>query len=140
MSKSNAMETAMLLLYFNAVTHAELAENDTTGPSANLTAALHTASPAETGTQLTNEAAYTSYARVNVARTAGGWTVTGNSVSPVANIDFPAATGGSETETHFSVGTGTSNFMMYFGTLTPNIVVASGVTPSVTTASTIDED
>lgn len=140
MSKSNAFETDMLELFFNATALAELAENDSTSPSANLTVALHTGDPGEAGDQTTSEAAYTSYARVNVARTSGGWTVSGNSVVPVSNIDFPAATGGSETESHFSVGTGTGDYMMYFGTVTPNIVVASGVTPRLTTATSITED
>ena len=102
--------------------------------------ALHTASPGEAGTQLTNEATYGAYARVNVARTTGGWTVTANSVSPVASIDFPEATSGTETITHFSVGSGDSNYMMYFGTVTPNIAVVTGVIPKLKTTSTITED
>ncbi len=140
MSKSNAFETDMLELYFNAVSHANLADNTATSPATNLTVALHTADPGEAGTQATNEATYTSYARVTVARTAGGWTVTGNSVSPVSDITFPQATGGSETITHFSIGTGTTDYMMYYGTITPNIVVSINVTPVVTNASTVTED
>ncbi|WP_208858185.1 hypothetical protein [Ensifer sp. LC163] len=88
------------------------------------------------------EATYTSYARVAVARTTGGWTVTNNSVSPVANIDFPAATGGTNTITHFGVGTVATlaGKLLYSGTVTPNISVSSGVTPRLTTASTVTED
>ena len=41
----------------------------------SLYVSLHTGTPAVTGTQATNECAYTSYARVAVARTAGGWTI-----------------------------------------------------------------
>lgn len=140
MSKSNAFETDMLELYFNATTHNDLAENDTTSPAANITVALHTASPGEAGTQATSEATYTGYARVNVARTSGGWTVTGNSVSPVSAITFGECTGGTNTITHFSVGTGVSNYMMYYGTVTPNISVSTGVTPQLGTGTTIDED
>jgi len=140
MSKTNAFETDFLELIFNATTLDDLAENDTTSPAANLTVSLHTASPGEAGTMLTNEAAYTSYARVTVVRTSGGWTVASGSVSPVANIEFPAATGGSETITHFGLGTGVSNNLMYYGTVTPNISVSNGVTPRLTTASTITED
>lgn len=140
MSKSNACENALLLLMFNATTFAEIAENDTTGPSANLTAALHTGDPGEAGDQTTSECTYTSYARVNVARTGGGWTVTANSVSPAAEISFPAATGGSETATHWSIGTGTGDVMLYSGTITPNIVISSGVTPKLTTATAVTED
>lgn len=140
MSKTNSFENSLLLLIFNATTIADLAENDTTSPATTLTVSLHTADPGEAGTMTTNEAAYGSYARVTVARTAGGWTVTGNSVSPVANIDFPQATSGTETITHFGVGTGVSNNLMYKGTVTPNIAVSTGVQPRLTTASTITED
>ena len=140
MSKTNATENDILLLIFNATAIADIAENDTTSPATTLTVSLHTSSPGEAGDMTTNEAAYTSYARVTVARTSGGWTVTGNSVSPVANIDFPTATGGSETITHVGIGTGTSDDLMYYGAVTPNIVVSNGVTPRLTTASTITED
>lgn len=142
MSKSNTCENSLLLLLFNATTFADLAENDTTSPATNLYVSLHTADPGEAGNQSTNEIAYTSYARVAVARTGSGWTVTGNSVSPAANIDFPAGTGGSGTATHFGVGVGASGatVLLYSGTVTPNIVCGSGVTPRLTTASAITED
>ena len=140
MSKGNTFENDFLKLIFNATAIADLAENDATSPATTLTVSLHTADPGEAGTMTTSEATYTSYARVTVARTSGGWTVTANSVSPVANIDFPAGTGGSGTVTHFGVGTGVSNNLMYSGTVTPNIVTGNGVTPRLTTASTVTED
>lgn len=140
MSASNDFENKVMALYFNATAHADLAENDSSSPATTLTVSLHTADPGEAGDMTTNEATYTSYARVTVARTSGGWTVTGNSVSPVANIDFPAATGGSETITHFGIGTGVTDNLMFSGTVTPNISVSSGVTPRLTTATTITAD
>jgi hypothetical protein len=141
MSKGNTYENDLLKLIFNAVGIADLADNDATSPCTNLTVALHTADPGEAGDQTTNEIAYTSYARQTVARTTGGWTVTANSVSPVASIDFPAMTGGAGgTVTHFSVGTGVSNKLLYSGTVTPNLVVATSVAPRLTTATTITED
>lgn len=140
MSKSNVLETALLELLFNATSIANLADNTATSPATTLTIALHTADPGEAGIMTTSEATYTSYARQTVARTSGGWTVTGNSVTPVSAIDFPQATGGSETITHFSVGTGVTNNIMYKGTVTPNIVVSSGVQPRLTTATQITED
>lgn len=141
MSKGNTYETDVLALIFNATAIADLADNDATSPATTLTVALHTADPGEAGTQLTSEIAYTGYARIAVARTTGGWTVTGNSVSPVANIDFGEMTGGAGgTVTHFSVGTGTANKLLYSGTVTPNIVVTSGVIPRLKTTSTITED
>jgi len=137
---SNAAETALLELIFNGDTWANLADDTATSPATNLTVALHTADPGEAGDQTTNEATYTGYERVNVARTSGGWTVTDNSVSPAAEISFAAATGGSETITHFSIGTGTGDAMIVKGTVTPNIVVSSGVTPKLTAATAITAD
>lgn len=141
MSKGNTYENDILKLIFNATAIADLAQDDGSSPATTLTVALHTSDPGEAGDQTTNETAYTGYARVAVARTAGGWTVTGNSVSPVANIDFgecTAAAGGPIT--HFSVGTGVANKLLYSGTVTPNITMAVGVIPRLKTTSTITED
>ncbi len=140
MSKTNAFENDLLELIFNGTAIADIAENDATSPATTLTVSLHTASPGEAGNMATNEATYTSYARVTVSRSAGGWTVTGNSVSPTSNIDFPTATGGAETITHVGIGSGTANNLMYYGALSPTIAVSNGVTPRITTASTITED
>jgi len=142
MSISNTTETAILDLIFTAVAWANYADNAATSPQTNIHCALHTADPGDTGTMSTSEAAYTSYARVNVARTTAGWTTTGGSVSPDAEIAFPAATGGSETETYFSTGKtgGGAAAILFSGTVTPNIAVASGVTPKLTTATTITLD
>lgn len=142
MSKSNALENALLLLLFNATTFANVAINATSSPITNIEVSLHTADPGETGDQTTSESAYTSYARVAVARTSGGWTISANSVSPAATITFPAGTGGSGTATHFGVGsahTG-SGVLWYSGTVTPNIVTGNGITPALSTATTITED
>lgn len=108
MSFSNATETNLLKLIYTAVAWAGVADNAASSPLTNIYVALHTADPGETGDQTTSESAYTSYARVAVARTTGGWTVTTNSVSPVANITFPQATGGTETLYYFSTGKATS--------------------------------
>jgi len=142
MSKSNAFENSLLKLIFNATAIANLADNATSSPLTNLYVSLHTADPGEAGDQSTSEATYTGYARVAVLRTSGGWTVTNNSVSPVANIDFPNCTGGTNTVTYFGVGTASSGagVLYYSGTVTPSISVSSGVTPRLTTASTITED
>lgn len=142
MSKSNVLENSLLLLLFNATLFANVAINATASPITNVHVSLHTADPGEAGDQSTSESAYTSYARVAVARTSGGWTVTANSVSPVATITFPAGTGGSGTVTYFGVGnliSGTG-VLWYSGTVTPNIVTGNGVTPSLSTATAITED
>ena len=145
MSKSNDLENQLLLLIFNN-TNISLV-GDATGLRGSTTAgslfvSLHTADPGEAGTQSTSEATYTSYARVAVARSGSGWTVTGNSVSPAAAISFPACTGGTNTITHFGIGTDSSGAgkLLYKGTVSPNIAVSSGVTPQLTTATAISED
>lgn len=142
MSKSNAFETALLNLMFNATAFANFADNAASSPVTSLYVSLHTADPGEAGDQTTSEAAYTSYARVAVLRTSGGWTVSGNSVSPAANIDFPACTGSTSTVTHFGIGKSISGagVLLYSGTVTPNISVSTGVTPRLTTATACTED
>lgn len=144
MSKSNAFETDLLALFFNATPIADLADDDQSTPATNLYVSLHTGNPDEAGTQATSEATYGSYARVAVARTSGGWTISGDTVTPVAEIAFPQASSGSETITHFGIGTNPTatqaGYLMYSGTVTPNIAVSSGVTPRLTTATQIIED
>ncbi len=142
MSKGNTFENDWLKLIFNATAIANIADNAASAPFTDLYVSLHTADPGEAGDQTTNEATYTSYARAAVARTSGGWTVTGNSVSPVAAVNFAEATAGSEIITHVAVGTASTGTgkILYSGTVTPNIAVSAGVTPSLKTTSTITED
>jgi hypothetical protein len=142
MSKGNTFENDLLKLIFNGTAIVNIADNAAMSPLTNLYVSLHTDDPGEAGDQTTNECAYTSYARVAVARSGSGWTVTNNSVSPAAEISFPAATGGSETATHWGVGTASSGAgkLLYSGTVSPNIAISSGVTPKLTTSSTITED
>lgn len=142
MSKGNTFENDLVKLIFQATAIANIADNAASSPLTNLYVSLHTADPGEAGSQTTSECAYTSYARVAVARTSGGWTVTNNSVSPAAAITFPAATGGSETATNWGVGTASSGAgkLLYKGSISPTIAISTGVTPSLTTASTVTED
>ena len=135
MSASNAFETALLQHIFTNTAIANV--GDATGLPASATAgslyvSLHTADPGEAGAQNTSEAGYTSYARVAVARTSGGWTVSGASAVNTAVINFPAATGGTATVTHFGVGTSTSGagMLLFSGPLTASLAVSSGITPS----------
>jgi hypothetical protein len=145
-SKSNSFENSLLLLVFNNTNIANV--GDATGLRGSSTAgslyvSLHTADPGEGGSQTTSEAAYTGYARVAVARSGAGWTVTGNSVSPAANIDFgecTASAGGPIT--HVGIGTDSSGAgtLLYKGAVTPNITMAVGVIPRLKTTSTVTED
>ena len=140
--KSNAYDQFVLDMLFNAVFSdiAGIAQN-AGSPLTNLYVSLHTADPGPAGNQSTSEAVYTSYARQAVVRTSSGWTRTAQSVSPNATIAFPAATGGGETETFFGVGTLASGAgtLLYSGAISPTIAVTNGVTPQLTTATTVTE-
>jgi len=146
MSIANVTESAILKLVFQAVAWTNYADNAATSPQTQVGVSLHTADPGEAGDASTSEVTYTSYTRVNVARTTGGWTETTGSVSPVANIDFPAGTGGSGTASFFATAKSNATpptgaqAILWSGTVTPNIVTGNGVTPRLTTASTITLD
>lgn len=147
MSISNTTETAILSLIFEAAAWANYADNAATSPQTNIHVALHYDDPADAGTMSTSEASYTNYARVNVARTTSGWTVSGGSVSPDANIDF-ASSGGAEPNgggslDFFSTGKtgGGAAAILWSGSVSPAIAVgASGITPRLTTATAITLD
>ncbi len=143
MSKSDTFENDLVKLIFNATAIANLADNAASSPLTYLYASLHTADPGEAGNQTTNETGYTGYVRIAVARTSGGWTITANSVSPAANIDFGecSASPGAAI-THFGVGTASSGAgkLLYSGAVSPNITMGIGVIPRLKTTSTISED
>ena len=149
MSKSNTWESDLLLLVFNNTTASNI--GDATGLVGSSTAgslyvSLHTADPGETGAQNTSEATYTSYARVAVARTSGGWTISGTAPTQAANtatVSFPQCTGGSNTITHIGVGTASSGAgkLLYSGALTSSLAVSNNITPSFSAgALAITED
>jgi len=142
MSKGNTFENDLVKLIFAGTAIANIADNAASSPLTNLYLALHTADPGEGGSQTTSECAYTSYARVAVARNSGGFTVSNNTATLTSNVDFPTATGGSETATYFSVGTASSGTgkILYSGAISPTIAISTGVTPRLTTGTTITED
>jgi hypothetical protein len=134
MSKTNSMENGMLLLFFNNTDFANIGD---AGGLQNSVAAgsfyvsLHTADPGEAGDQTTNECNYTGYARKAVARSGAGWTVTANAVENAAVITFDPCTAGTNTVTHFGIGTALSGagVLLYKGTVSPNLAVSNGITP-----------
>lgn len=147
MSKSNDFETGLLNLVFKNTAYTTV--GDAAGlpgsvGAGDLFVSLHTADPGEAGGPTTSETAYTGYLRVAVARGAG-WTVTGNSVSPAADIDFAECTGAAGGPiTHFGVSTdsiaGGTGKLLYSGTVSPSITLAVGVIPRLKTTSVISED
>jgi hypothetical protein len=146
MAISTVTETAILKLVYQAVAWALYADNTATTPQTNIGTSLHTADPGTAGTASTSEIAYTGYTRVNVARTSGGWGVSGGNpatASPVANVNFPTGTGGTGTVSFFATAGSNANpptgaqAILFSGTVTPNITTGNGVSPQLTTASTI---
>lgn len=134
MSMTNAAEANLLNLLFVNVDWANI--GDAAGLQNSATAgsfyvSLHTADPGEAGDQSTSEVAYTSYARVAVARSAGGWTLTAQTISNTALVQFPTATGGTATATYFGIGTdsaGAGNLLMS-GALTSSLSISNGIQP-----------
>lgn len=145
MSKSDAFETSLLALVFQNTNIANV--GDATGLRGSSTAgslylSMHTADPGEAGTAATNEIAYTGYARQAVARSVAGFTVTGDTVTLAANVDFPEMTGGAGGSwTHWAVGVASSGatVVLYKGAVSPTVTVASGVTPRLKAATSITE-
>lgn len=134
MSMGDTSENNLMKLLFNNTTWANV--GDATGLVGSSSAgsfyvSLTTADPGETGTQTTSESAYTSYARVAVARTSGGWTITANVASNAALVTFPACTGGSSTVTYLGVGRASSSTgeLLFSGALTASLAVSNGITP-----------
>lgn len=136
MSASNQFEANINALLFNNTAFTGIGDAGGLLPSAtagSFYVSLHTADPGEAGDQTTNEATYTSYARVAVARSSAGWTVSGNAVSNTAAITFPKCTGGNNTITHFGIGTATSGAgkLLWSGALTSSLAVSNNITPQI---------
>lgn len=144
MSASDSFENSILLLVFNNTDFANIGDAgglQNSATAGSLHVSLHTSDPGEAGSQTTNETAYTNYARQAVARAAGagGFTVSADTVTLSTATSFPACGVTGATITHFGIGTASSGagVLLFSGTVTPNIVVSSGVTPQLTTATSV---
>lgn len=147
MSKSNTFENELLLLIFNNSDIANIGDASGLQNSAtagSLYVALHTADPGEAGTASTSEAAYTGYARVAVARSGSGWTVTSNNVTNAADIVFGTASGGTpQTLTHWSIckESAGSSVILYKGSMSSSLVVNNNIAPRIIAgALNVNED
>lgn len=132
MPKSTPASNSILALIFNATAWADIAENDSSSPAANLYVSLHTADPGVAGSQLTNETAYTNYARVAVARTTGGWVApSSGATSNTALIQFAQCGVTGATVTHVAIGTASSGAgqVLYAGALSSSLAVANLIQP-----------
>ena len=134
---TNSFETSLLNLIFINLDIANIGDAaglQNSAAAGSLYISLHTASPGEAGSQTTNEASYTNYARVAVARSAAGWTVTANEVTNDADITFPQS-GSSQTLTHWGVGTDSSGAgtLLFHGVLDASMSIVNNATPVITT-------
>lgn len=134
MSMTNAAEAALLDLLFLNVDWANIGDAgglQNSAAAGSFYISLHTSDPGEAGNQSTNEASYTGYARIAIARTAGGWTRSVSTISNTALAQFAQCTGGSATVTHFGIGTdlsGAGNLLLK-GALTSSLAISSGIQP-----------
>jgi hypothetical protein len=124
MSKSNTTENDMLDAVLRGVDPAWRS-------NANRWIALYTADPGEAGTAPTNEATYTSYARVSVTASTAFTAASGGSSSNTALIQFPQCTGGTNTLTHVAIVTTASGAgqILYSGPLSSSLAVANLIQP-----------
>jgi hypothetical protein len=80
------------------------------------------------------------YARIALARSVVGWTVTGPVANPAAVVSFALMAGGAGgTVTHFGIGTDETGagHLLLFGEVAPDLVVEAGVTPKLDTDTEI---
>ena len=132
MSATNVMENGLLSLIFENANYANV--GDSTGLRGSTTAgvfwiSLHTGDPTETGTQTSSETAYTSYARVSVARSTAGWSVATGVADNDAAITFAQCGVTGATISHLGIGSDTSGAGNLFFKGTASLVVSTGVTP-----------
>jgi hypothetical protein len=139
--KGGTFSGDFVALILNGTPISGIADNAASGALTTLYLSLHTADPGVGGAQTNSEAAYGSYARVGVARSSAGITVSGASAHLASTASFPIATGGSETETWFGLGTAASGAgkILYRGPFSPTIAVTTGSMPQLATGKTITE-
>jgi hypothetical protein len=134
MSMTNAAEANLMNLLFLNVDWANIGDAaglQNSAAAGSFYVSLHSADPGEAGNQSTNEIAYTGYARVAVARTAGGFTLTTSTISNTALVQFAQCTGGTATASHFGIGTdlsGNGN-LIFKGALTSSLSISNGIQP-----------
>ena len=135
MSATDVFENGLLSLIFENANYANV--GDATGLRGSTVPdvfyiSLSTGTLTDTSTQATTETTYTGYARVSVARSTAGWTVTAGVADNDAAITYGLDTVGSATITDFGIGSASSaagNLFLY-GVLTASLAVSPGITPS----------
>jgi|HubBroStandDraft_5_1064220.scaffolds.fasta_scaffold20355_5 hypothetical protein len=132
----NVAQTALLTLIFQNTAYANVGNAGGLQPSSaagSFFISLNTADPGAAGTLTTSESAYTNYAEQSVARSSGGWTITGTSPATAENaaaVTFPACGATGSTVTWFQVGLTSGGNAMFQGSLTASLIINAGITPS----------
>lgn len=143
MAKGTTFSNNLVDLIYRATAIANIADNAASSPITNVYASLHTATPAASGNQTTNETAYTNYARVAVARSGSGWAAASSgATSNVALIQFAQCGVTGATLTYVAIGRDTSGtgLIFHFGALNSSLAVSSGIQPQfAASALTITE-
>jgi hypothetical protein len=132
---TNGFENALALLLFNNTTITGIGDagglvGSTSAGSTRLS--LHTVALTDADTSmLTNEVAYTTYARPTQARSGSGWTVTNDTVTNAALIQFGEMTaGGPDTVVHLGLGfKADDDVLRLHQDLTNDLVINNGVNP-----------
>lgn len=148
MSKGNTFENDLMKLIFNGTAISKIADNASVTPLTNLYLALHTDNPGEGGTQTTNEANYTDYGRVAVARAVGvpgvsGFTVSGAQATNAALVQFIISGGGTNVVSYVSIGTDdypAAGKILYSGALSAPRTITVGIQPQFSAGDLIFEE
>lgn len=127
MSASNTTENDLALYIFDSTAPAWASNSD-------FYVRLHSGDPGEAGTAVTSEISYTGYDGVAVSRTTG-FSISGNTVSNAALVQFPPCSGGSATATYFSVCTTQNGAgqIIVSGALTSSLAISNGIQPQFNT-------
>ena len=131
MPKSTSTCNSFLALIYNATAWANIADNASSSPITTISMALSTVTGAVADTMSTNEATYTNYLRVTVARTTGGWTAPASrATSNAAQITFAqcGASGNTITSAKTGVAAGAS-VVLHYGDLNAPITVSNLIQP-----------
>ena len=137
--KSISTSNSILQLVFNATPWSNMALNATGSVASSLYVSLHTADPGTGGSQTTNETSYTNYARIPVVRTSAGWTVTNNTVTNAALIQFASCGASGATLTYVAVGTGSvgPGLVLWSGPIGASLTVSNAIQPQFVAGSLI---
>lgn len=132
MPKGTVTCNNFLALLYNATPWANIADNASSSPIANILLRLMTASGTPSDTGSTNEGTvYTNYAAQNVARSTAGWTApSSGATSNVAAVEFPqcGASGATIVAARTTKGAGASD-VFHYGDLNSPIAVSNQIQP-----------